>query len=329
MATPLGVTLEMCGDVKAEEVQAALALEYQEEELGNTMLTVQCRGEAATLRIIGPNHPIGRIVDVNLAGIEPVARSRTIAVLAAELWTAPEPSPPPRVALVDTVVPPVPSTPRFGPLYRNKISASVDVLQSHRSVYAGRSSGRFGANGNFSAIGFNADWPVFRWIGIFAGASVSSETTMAGHAELNAPVRWRRSESGIYIPVWRKRFRLDLRFSTGADTITAQGVNVRNSFRTILPRYRYSSIGTDMAYVVNEKSNITAWGTTYRASTTDTDYTSLSGSRWGLGMHYQVHSNMRAGARIETLSLSGNDYFDSNSYSDRSTTLGLSLSYTR
>lgn len=332
MTTPAGVTLERCGDVKAEDVQAALAIEYQEEEFGHTMLTVQCRGEAATLRITGPNHPSGRIVDIDLAGIAPVARSRTIAVLAAELWTAPEPSPatPPglqvAVELQDTVPP---AKPRFGPSYRSDITVGVDLVQMHRSVYAGRDDGRYGANGNFTAIGFNADWRIFRWLGVFTAANVSSETNMAGHAELRAPVRWRRSETGFYVPLRTKRFRLDLRYSGGLDTITAQGVNVRNNERTILPRYKFSSFAADMAYVLNQKTNVTSWVSTYRASTTDFDYTSLSGSRWGLGMHYQLKSNVRAGARLETSSLTGDNYFSTNSYSDQATSLALSLNYVR
>ncbi len=326
--TPAGVTLELCGDVKAEDVQAALAIEYQEEEPGSTMLTVQCRGEAATLRIIGPNHPKGRIVDINLAGIEAVAKPRTIAVLAAELWTAPEASSAPTLDLAQVAPPPEPAKPRFGPSYRNGITASIDIIQTHRSVYAGRTNGRFGANGNFTAVGFKADWRVFKWLGVFAGASVSSETNMAGHAELQAPVRWRRSESGFYIPVLRKRFRLDLRYSSGQDTITAQGVDVRNSFRTLLPRYSYSSFGIDMAYVINKKTNITGWGTSYKASTTDQDFSRISGTRWGMGLHYQVHDDLRAGGRIETSSLGASNPLG-DSYSDRATTAGLSLSYTR
>jgi hypothetical protein len=333
MATPAGVTLEKCGDVKAEEVQAALAIEYQEEEFGHTMLTVQCRGEAATLRITGPNHPSGRIVDVDLAGIAPGARPRTIAVLAAELWTAPEPSPatPPglQVALAIQERDAVPAKPRFGPSYRSDLTVGVNVIQMHRSFYAGRDDGRYGANGNFTAIGFKADWPVFRWLGVFTGASVSSETSMAGHGELRAPVRWRRSETGFYVPIRHKQFRLDLQYSGGLDTVTAQGVNVRNSERIILPRYTFSSFTANMAYVVNQKTNVTAWAATYRAKSTDDEYTSLSGSRWGLGTHYQVKKNLRADARLETASLGGDNYFTSNSYSDQATTLGLSLSWVR
>jgi hypothetical protein len=332
LSQPAGVTLERCGDVKAEEVQAALAIEYQDEEFGNTMLTVQCRGESATLRIIGPSHPRGRIADIDLQGVEPVARSRTIAVLAAELWTAPEAPLAPSEAsappsITETVERSAPA-PELRSNYRSKLSAGVALVQSSRSFHAGRRNSRVGAQGDFSSLAFRADWPASRWLGLFTEASVSASSRMAGHAELDASVRWRRSEAGMYVPLVRKRFRLDLRFSFGTDTITAQGVYVRNSERTLLPRYDYLSFGVDMAYAINPKTSLVSWITSYDANTTDLDYPELTGRRWGLGLHHQLDAHLQLDARAELASLhetSDNNQLD---YTDRAASLALALSYT-
>jgi hypothetical protein len=331
---PAGVTLQFCGDVDAEDVQNALAVEYQDDELGDSMLTVHCRGESATLRIVGPTHPRGRIVDVDLRGIEAVAKSRTIALLAAELWTAPEPdsepaSAPSPVGHIAEVPTPAPKPIRFGPSYRHEISVGLGLVQTRRVVYAARGNQSYGASGSFTSLAFNADWPIGRWIGLFAEGSVSTETRMAGHAELQAPVRQRRSEAGFYVPLRRKRLRLDLRLSRGTDTLTAQGVYVRNSERTLLPRNTYTSFGLDVAYVINKKMNLKGWATADAAATTDADYSRVTGFRYGVGLHYQIESNLRAGATADASSLHSGHSVGTRSYSDAATTLGVSLTFTR
>ncbi len=326
--SPAAVTLESCGEVNAEEVQLALAIEYQEQEFGRTMLTVRCRGDVATLRIIGPNHPRGRITEVNLTGIAPVARSRTIAVLAAELWTAPEPKREevqgPTAVLVDA---PNPVPARLRPKYRQSLTAGLAVLQSARRVSAQRSSGSYRAEGDFVSLAFHVDWPVFKWLGVFTKASVSSETTMAGLAVIDAPVRWRRTETGLYIPLWRKRTRVDLSYSFGTDTITSQGVYQRNSERVLLPRYNHLAAGIELAYTINKKSFVTGKGTTQHAFTTDEEYSRLTGARWGVGYHYQINSRLRADASAEAILLSDYNSSGSRSYTDTSTNVSFALSY--
>lgn len=325
---PVGVTLQLCGDVNAEDVQLALAVEYQQEDLGNTMLTVRCQGDKATLRIVGPSHPRGRIADVDLEGIAPVARSRTIAVLAAELWTAPEPAAPavPVPTVRVTRNPELAKAPQLAPRYRGGLHVGVAVLQSSRTISAQRFEGTFGARGSFSSIAVEADYQVAQRLGFFASASVSAPTNMGGNPELQAAVRWRRTEVGAYVPLWRKRLRVDLRFSFGTDTLTAQGVYQRNSTRVLLPRYTHGGAGLDIGLAINAKSSLVATAITQVAASTDDEFRGPTGARWNVGYRRRLYPQVHALATFESSWLTARRP-SGPYYQDRISTLNLGLRY--
>jgi hypothetical protein len=94
----LKIVIDHCNDVDADEIAQIVAVDFLRANEGKSTITISCEGEVATLRMLeaGTTKELGRSVD--LTGIDPVARPRTLAILVVELLESWEPNPEPAPA---------------------------------------------------------------------------------------------------------------------------------------------------------------------------------------------------------------------------------------
>ncbi len=140
--TPPRVTLESCGDLRAEDILRILAAEHQNFDYSQTRVMVSCTSTIATVRVIGPSNPRGRIHQADLSSVQPVAWPRTIALIVAELSPVQELAAP---GLVAELVTPDYSAPEIvtteeastaEPAKRGGIDLGVGLLLATRSLHA-------------------------------------------------------------------------------------------------------------------------------------------------------------------------------------------------
>lgn len=101
--TGLKIVIDRCNDIDADEIAQMVAVDFLEANEGKSTISISCEGQVASLRMLeaGTTEELSRSVD--LTDIDPVARSRTLALLAVELLEAwqpdpkPDPVPPPKV----------------------------------------------------------------------------------------------------------------------------------------------------------------------------------------------------------------------------------------
>ncbi len=327
MTSP-GVTMESCSDVDVDELQDAISIEYQGEDDHRTMVTVVCTDSIATVRVLGPSHPRGRIVDVDIAGVDRVALPRMLAVVAAEMWTAPAVENK-QVVLGSQAREVVDSASEEGVLYRRRLMMGVGLTSMHRGIQAGRSTGSVGASGSFAALSLQLDWPIWSRLGVFMKSSHSSYVRLNGLEELGEPVRWSQTELGIYVPLVRSRFRLAARAAFGRENYqTQRGVYV-DPMIAVLPDYRYDAVGFDLAYQVEKDITLNSRAEALFMSNYDEDFSSPRGYRWGAGLSYDFTSHLRIDGRVEAASVSQINQGTSRAYSDVMTTLRFALQYLR
>ncbi len=96
--TGLKIVIDHCNDIDADEIGSMVAADFQDANEGKSTITISCEGQIASLRLLeaGTTKELERSVD--LTGIDPVARPRTLAVLVVELLETWQPEPAPRPA---------------------------------------------------------------------------------------------------------------------------------------------------------------------------------------------------------------------------------------
>ena len=321
---PPSITLELCSDVDVDEVQRALAIEYWDDgDHRKTKVTVVCRGQTATLRIIGPDHPRGRIADLDLGSVDPVARPRTIALLAAELWTAPEadeaPAPARSVALQDEASPP----PQPLDYHRDRFSfgwSQTKILRTARAVGSDKS---FDFAGEMTSL--HVEVPVSSHVKLFAryGESPDSERM---EQDPNSHVAWTYGELGFYIPLWRSllsaRLRLDLSMSIGSETTEeteSTGSLVHAS--EVMPDLRFVTEGLRLSVAPSQQVKFFAWGS-LNQSHSGYLLPRVVGVEVGCGASYELGERLLLSAAGEVRALSG-----PSGFLDRRSSLEFAIAY--
>ncbi len=255
----IGVTLESCGDVNAEDVQEALALEYRGGLLG-TMVTVVCGEDSATLSVVGPSNPKGRIVLIDLTRVSAIAMPRTIALLASELWTAPEPDPAIQIssshALSDGSISPV-SRPEFGQeearrfpslqeSYRTGGTFGFALGLEGRTIE--RASVGYGEPKEYLSWTLSAEWAARPNFGFFAELSHANSIPENGLGRDQIAI-YDRGEMGAYVPVLSGSFRIDMRFGAGYDK--------QFEPNALKLDYEYLEVGADFLYFMRDNFMVT------------------------------------------------------------------------
>ena len=319
--TPPGVTMELCSELDIDEVQEAIAIEYQGEDDRETMVTVTCSGATATVRVIGPSHPRGRIVDVDLSGVDSIAMPRTIALLAAELWTAPEPAETESAGgAAPTGLTRDSDVKLQGPSYRDTVQVGLGLRSTSRTLYAGRSAGQSKARGTLVAASLHVEFPLWSWFGLYGYQLLSGYHQLDGHSLDGDGIQWRRGEIGAYIPVRKSRLRMDVTGSVGFDYYSAVGET--SSSMDVMPDYLFDTLGVDFAYPVNPKLLITGAANVMFITNRGLDAGNLSGLRWGMGLTYELQRRVQIRGEVEALWANGG-----SSYADTMTSFELGARY--
>tara|TARA_R110002096_G_scaffold435826_2_gene663524 strand:- start:39158 stop:40129 length:972 start_codon:yes stop_codon:yes gene_type:complete len=320
---PPSVTMELCGELEIDDVQEAIAIEYQNAGDEKTNVMVSCEGATATVRVIGPSHPRGRIIDVDLSGVDSVALPRTIALLAAELWTAPEPQAAQKLGISDDA-----AGTRKGPRTPRRLyTIGVGLQNVHRHIEAGRQEGPSFASGNYEALVLRAEVPLFPSFGVFASHRRSRQQELRGHERLEKPTRWMRTEVGGYIPFYKSRLRIDLRFSMGTDRVVADDSFATYISMAVVPDYSFKSAGFDAKYAIDAKFTAATWLTVISTNNDDQEFGSPKGSRWGVGLAYEVLPGWILDGTMESTMLTENRNLKGRNYQDSSASVELGLQY--
>ncbi len=307
--TPPGITMELCSELDIDEIQEAIAIEYQGEEDRRTMVTVACSGTTVTVRVIGPSHPRGRIVDVDLSGVDSIAMPRTIALLAAELWTAPEPELESEGEM-DTESANNSDIESAGPSYRDRVQLGLGFRVASRTLFSSRSDGQARASGLLVAPALHVEFPLLSWLGLYGYQLMSGYQQLDGHTRQGDGVQWRRGELGAYIPLRRKQLRIDVTGSIGHDNLSPSGSEGAANM-DLLPSYLFDSIGIDGAYFVNSKLLVSGAANVVFITNRGSDPGSLWGVRWGMGLTIQLQDHVQLDADLEaTWARIGSEYSD-------------------
>lgn len=319
VSTPPGVTMERCNEMDVDEIQRALRLEYWNEgDHSKTMVNVICREGRTTLRIVGPEYPYGRTTEIDLEAIAPVARPRTIAMLASELWTAPEPESQPetgpgaslRLGSVtqQSSASPRDELPEEGPkeYHRDRYSVSLVRTSMSRHSDASVNGGRFYADMSMTSI--RAEAPVKPYLKVFAEYGISGKSQYNLEAD---QLTWTRGELGARIPLlralWSPRVRLDLVGSIGYDTISLED----DWMQTVIPDFGYTRMGMRASWAWKNSAKIYGWSSMYRGRTHDID-TYIEGGDVGWGASIEVRDNILLSGEASFRELQGgSDYEDS------------------
>lgn len=260
---PLGVTLESCNDLNADELQRALELEYR-GELSGTMVTVVCSEESARVSVVGPDYPRGRIASIDLIGVSDIAIPRTIAIFASELWTAPEADPSVQVAASGSlsksssknstgvegrsVVRTMNRLPSLRDSYRKGVSFGFGLGIDDRQI---RPVSRDMTNSDgFIGWSLSAEWAAHPRVGVFAsfGHGNSSPNTSSRDGETRIGI-YDKGEIGAYVPILSEKWRFDLRVAAGYDK--------QYQPRTVKLDYEYLELGVDVRYFMRDNLMLT------------------------------------------------------------------------
>ncbi len=328
-----GVTLELCNDLDIDEVQQAVELELDGSADPETEVRITCDGNLATVSVVGPMHPKGRIVDVDLAEVTVPARSRTVALIAAELWTAPEPAPRPRFAAK-----PKPSRGQerwSDPRRRWQITAGLALVS--RDTYSKNVSQETGLidhtlhSSTSRQYRFGASGPVLPWLGVFATLDLGAFAKYSGHNSPQGHVRTDRFDIGVFVPIRKTgRLRLDIRASLGEES--SETKDFFEGERTLeAPRRSYAVVGLDGMYHLGGPWALRArvdHVSAERVRNFDHSEESTStpvGVRWGGSATYLRTNSLLFEASIETASLRPG--YRSSTYFDNTTTARIDLRY--
>lgn len=291
------VTLAFCGDLNAEKVQEVIAVENQRVE----SMSIACHGDAATVRVTGPTHP-DRILEIELAGVPPVAQPRTIAVVATEAWTSSAEG----LALAPNEDE-LPTGSRHtshgdGPRIGLSFALSSRSLQE--------TSDTSGFVGKLPLWTLEADVPVgrLRVYGSLGASPSSAVATAEGLTQLS----WRREELGIYLPLRMASLQVNLRLGTGSDRLRTDSAHLRH-----LPRYSYTSYGVDADLDVDRRTRLRLRWAVHDADDATT-MSSPMGVTWRLGLAFAINRHLRLDVFGESLDYNNGDELTTFS-------LGLSL----
>jgi hypothetical protein len=109
--TGLRILIDRCNDIDADEITQMVAVDFLEANEGKSAISISCEGQVAVLRLLEAGTTEERSRSVDLTDIDPVARSRTLALLVVELLEAwqpdskPAPVPAPEVKARPLAVP--------------------------------------------------------------------------------------------------------------------------------------------------------------------------------------------------------------------------------
>jgi hypothetical protein len=323
VASPPSLTMELCGDMDIDAVQRALELEYWSVgDNGKTKVNLSCRGSAATLRIVGPEHPLGRVTEMNLQDVDPVARPRTIAMLASELWTAPEPEPQATLSQRSPIrrdvvlVQEEPAEPIDYHRDRYSFGISRSSMSRETTAIAADSQRLFYAD--MTGFSLRVEAPVKPYLKLFA------EYGTSGDYEFNyLPDRlsWSSAMLGATVPLarglWTPRLRVDLVGSIGYDTMSL----IDGGFQTILPDFGFTTVGLSASLAVGERGKIFSSSSIYRGRTHDLD-TYIQGGDFVLGASFEMRQHFLLSASVHARELEGGFQ-----YSDSHGSTNLAISY--
>lgn len=323
---PLGVTLESCNDLNADELQRALELEYR-GELSGTMVTVVCAEESAHVSVVGPDYPRGRIASIDLIGVSDIAIPRTIAIFASELWTAPEADPSVQVAASSSLstsssknsleparafTQSVSRTPSLQETYRKGVSFGFGLGMEERTIGDKHYLSQTLSHG-YIGWSLSAEWAVTPTVGFFVnfGHGNSSANT-ANYLEPKGIGIYDKGELGAYVPVLSGKYRLDMRFAAGYDKQYQPNV--------VKLDYEYLEVGADVRYFWRDGLMLTGiWSLQSILSNAD-----RIRSRVGAGVGVRMNQFLLEGkfSYINTdLQFRGREYYRSSAQ------LGLELLY--
>lgn len=308
--TPPRVTLESCGDLRAEDILRILAAEHQNFDYSQTKVMVACTSNAATVRVVGPNNPRGRILHADLSSVQPVAWPRTIALIVAELSPTPELVAPGLVAEAEQ---------KEEPRVRRKSTLGVGLLFARRS-----SSHTSGGSRDFSMplVNVNVSVPVGRWIGIYGSVSLNHFATYAQDGGSEVPLTWTRQEYGLFVPVWNGPLSIEITYSLISDSTVIGMSRLSQEQRRPLPTYGMHTLGLGASLAWDSRTSIEATVASH-AMSRDQE----SGYTMGLGLTYQLRDSYKLGFTLEQTGYDGQDL--SGHYTDDYTMAGTSLTYSR
>ncbi|MCP4444282.1 MAG: hypothetical protein GY811_02915 [Myxococcales bacterium] len=94
-----------------------------------------------------------------------------------------------------------------------------------------------------------------------------------------------------------------------------------------LPDYSYQVFGLDFSYSASRKITARGWGTALLVSNDDDEFSSPQGSRWGIGLGYDVTSHWRLDGNVEAGSVTQRSGVANCTYSDSMTALELGVQF--
>ena len=310
-STPPRVTLESCGDLRAEDILGILAAEHQNFDYSRTQVLVACSPGSATVRVIGPNNPRGRILHADLSSVQPVAWPRTIALLVAEL------SPPPDLEAPGLVQAQIEQKDKRTRRRKAVLGVGLQFARTSSAHSSGASRTLF-----MPLVNANISVPVGKWVGIYGSVSLNNfaRYTPKGGSEL--PLSMVLQEYGVFIPVSKGPLTLDVTYSIVSDRIAIGSGPVGDLHTLPQPYYGMLALGLDASMAWDERTTLVA-----NVARGTTMHDVESGYSVGVGVTYHLRDAFKFEFALEHTSYDGHD--PDGSYSHNSTIAGTSLTYNR
>ncbi|MBL4635224.1 MAG: hypothetical protein JKY56_15260, partial [Kofleriaceae bacterium] len=189
-----------------------------------------------------------------------IAMPRTIALLASELWTAPEADPATQLSFSDSPPEKVNNT---------EVEQEKATLTSRTLQESYRTGGDFGFSLGIEDRGINrtgsylpyssgflswtlsAEWAARPDFGVYAALSHANSVPEDTYdsSSLSTIGIYDRGELGVYVPVLSGSWRIDMRFGGGYDKQYQPGI--------LKLDYEYLEVGADVLYFMHENFVVT------------------------------------------------------------------------